>query len=58
VEHKIIGLKAINQIVVEMSFKAKKISPAINRRISINFRETELMAIYEVTLHETQLFQT
>lgn len=44
---KVLAIKVLNQIVVEMSFKAKKITPLVNRRISLNFRETHLKAIFE-----------
>ena len=37
-----------------MSYKALKINPAINRRISISFRESELKAIFESNLQLTK----
>ena len=39
-----------------MTYKAKKINPSINRRISMSFRETELKDIFEATLISTKQF--
>jgi hypothetical protein len=47
---KVLAIKVLNQITIEMSFKAKKISPSIMRRISLNFRETHLKHIFEDVL--------
>ena len=49
-EHRLIGLKAIDQILLEMTYKVKKLNPSLNRRISVGFRENELKIIYENNL--------
>lgn len=33
-----------------MTYKARKVTPSINRRISMSFRETELKNIFETNL--------
>ena len=40
-------MKAIDQIINEMTYKAKKITPSINRRISLSFRDSDLKGIFE-----------
>ena len=44
--HKLIGLKAIDQLLVEMSYMTKMRNLAVNRRISLSFRDTALFEIF------------
>jgi hypothetical protein len=37
-----------------MTYKAKKITPSINRRISISFRECDLKGIFETNISKTK----
>ena len=42
-------MSSINQILTEMTYSAKKFGPAINRRVSITFRDTCLKSIFEAS---------
>jgi len=53
-ESRLIGLQAINQILIEMTYSAKRFNPAINRRVSISFREAQLRMIFENVLNLTK----
>jgi hypothetical protein len=44
--HKLIGLQAIDQLLVEMTYLTKMKNLSMNRRISLSFRDTALYDIY------------
>ena len=48
--HKLIGLQALDQIVVEMTYMTKMKNLTLNRRISLSFRDAALFDIYKNNL--------
>jgi len=49
-EHKLIGLQAIDQLIVEMTYMTKMKNLQINRRVSLSFRDCALGTIYQNNL--------
>lgn len=49
-EHRLIGLYAINEMVLEMTYVNKGKNVTINRRVSLNFRDNSLFQIFKQTL--------
>lgn len=49
-EHRLIGLYAINEMVLEMTYVNKGKNVTINRRVSLNFRDSSLFQIFKQTL--------
>ena len=49
-EHTLIGLYAIDQIVLEMTYVNKGKNLTINRRVSLNFRDNALYQIFKQSL--------
>mmetsp|Transcript_5776 Transcript_5776/g.9206 ORF Transcript_5776/g.9206 Transcript_5776/m.9206 type:complete len:95 (+) Transcript_5776:386-670(+) len=52
--HKQIGLQAIEQLIVEMTYMTKLKNLSLNRRISLSFRDTALYDIFEKNLDYTR----
>ena len=48
--HKLIGLQALDQIVVEMTYMTKMKNLSLNRRVSLSFRDAALFDIYRNNL--------
>ena len=46
-EHILIGLYAIDQIVLEMTYINKGRNLTVNRRVSLNFRDSALFQIFK-----------
>ena len=46
IHHKLIGLQALDQIVVEMTYMTKMKNLSLNRRVSLSFRDSALNVIY------------
>lgn len=46
IDHKLIGLQALDQIVVEMTYMTKMKNLSLNRRVSLSFRDSALNIIY------------
>jgi hypothetical protein len=42
IDHTLIGLYAVDQIVLEMTYLNKGKNLTVNRRVSLNFRDTAL----------------
>lgn len=53
--HKLIGLQAIDQLMVEMSYMTKMKNVTLNRRISLNFRDASLSIIFKNNLDYTKV---
>lgn len=49
-EHKLVCMQALDQLILEMTYVAKTLTPAVNRRVSISFRDIELKNIFELNL--------
>lgn len=49
-EHVLIGLYTIDQIVLEMTYVNKGKNLTINRRVSLNFRDSALFQIFKQAL--------
>lgn len=49
-EHTLIGLYAIDQMVLEMTYVNKGKNLTINRRVSLNFRDNALYQIFKQSL--------
>lgn len=45
-QHKLIGLQAIQELIVEMTYMTTMKNLQVNRRTSLNFRDTALYSIY------------
>ena len=45
-QHKLIGLQAIQQLIIEMTYLTKMKNLQINRRLSLNFRDSALYKIF------------
>ena len=52
VEKMLLALKAVDQIILEMTYMSKGKTLTINRRVSLNFRDN---ALYEVFKHSLSL---
>ena len=52
--HMLIGLKAIHDLIIEMTYVHKVKNLTINRRISLNFRDNALFQIFKQVLALTQ----
>lgn len=48
--HTLIGLKAIEQVVLEMTYLNKGKNLTVNRRVSLSFRDSSLSQIFKQTL--------
>jgi hypothetical protein len=48
----LLALKAVDQIILEMTYMSKGKTLTINRRVSLNFRDN---ALYEVFKHSLSL---
>ena len=46
-EHSLIALYAVEQIILEMTYILKGKNLTINRRVSLNFRDTALFQIFK-----------
>lgn len=55
-KHKLIGLQAIDQLMVEMSYMTKMKNVTLNRRISLSFRDASLSIIYQNNLDHLKLY--
>lgn len=55
-QHKLIGLQAVDQLMVEMSYMTKMKNVTLNRRISLNFRDNSLTIIFKNNLQNTKLY--
>jgi len=53
-EHKLIGLQAIDQLIVEMTYMTKMKNLQINRRVSLSFRDCALTIVYKNNLDYTK----
>lgn len=49
-EHSLIALYAVDQIVLEMTYVNKGKNLTINRRVSLNFRDSALYQIFKQSL--------
>jgi hypothetical protein len=49
-EHSLIALYAVEQIVLEMTYINKGKNLTINRRVSLNFRDSALFQIFKQAL--------
>ena len=49
-QHKLIGLQALDQIVVEMTYMTKMKNLTLNRRVSLSFRDAALYGVYSNNL--------
>ena len=49
-EHSLIALYAVEQIILEMTYILKGKNLTINRRVSLNFRDTALFQIFKQAL--------
>jgi len=49
-EHSLIALYAVEQIVLEMTYVNKGKNLTINRRVSLNFRDSALFQIFKQAL--------
>jgi hypothetical protein len=54
-EHKLIGLQALDQLLMEMTYMTKMKNLTVNRRISLSFRDAALTIIYKNNLEYTKL---
>lgn len=50
IEHSLIALYTVDQIVLEMTYVNKGKNLTINRRVSLNFRDSALYQIFKQTL--------
>lgn len=55
-KHLLLALKCIEDLIVEMSYVHKVKNLNISRRISLNFRDSALFAIFKQMLELTQRF--
>jgi hypothetical protein len=53
-EHRLVGLEAIDQLVVEMTYMTKMKNLTLNRRVSLSFRDSALYEIFKNNLHFTK----
>jgi len=53
--HKLIGLQALDQLVVEMTYMTKTKNLSLNRRVSLSFRDAALHDIYANNLQLVKL---
>ena len=53
-EHRLIGLQAIDQLIVEMTYMTKMKNLTLNRRVSLSFRDSALNDIFKNNLHFTK----
>lgn len=49
-EHSLIALYAVDQIIMEMTYVLKGKNLTINRRVSLNFRDSALFQIFKQAL--------
>ena len=54
-KHKLIGLQALDQLIVEMTYMTKMKNLTLNRRVSLSFRDAALSIIYKNNLQYTKL---
>lgn len=50
VQHCIIGLRILNELVVEMNAKAKNRTLTQHRKVAVSFRDTALFPVFEISL--------
>lgn len=50
IEHHLIALYTVDQIVLEMTYVNKGKNLTVNRRVSLNFRDSALYQIFKQTL--------
>ena len=48
--HRVIGLEALDQLIVEMTYMTKMKNPSLNRRVSMSFRDAALYEIFQSNL--------
>ena len=48
--HRVIGLEALDQLIVEMTYMTKMKNPSLNRRVSMSFRDAALYQIFQSNL--------
>ena len=48
--HQLIGLRSLNELLNEMTYMTKMKNLTINRRISLNFRDTCLGSIFSINI--------
>ena len=53
-QHRLVGLQAIDQLIVEMTYMTKMKNLTLNRRVSLSFRDTALGIIFENNLQYTK----
>jgi len=60
-EHRLVGLEALDQLIVEMTYMTKTRNLSLNRRVSLSFRDVALFQIFTNNLKYiaglTQLLQ-
>lgn len=49
-EHRLVGLEALDQLIVEMTYMTKSRNLSLNRRVSLNFRDVALYQIFSNNL--------